>query len=106
LSFRVFRRIKRDAFVNFYSPDDIDKTYKEENSVKGKQLVLKIDTVQNLESMLSWNASPDQLLNKFIVSRGMHWGKQREKILDISNLSAILNSTDFSIIATEKDGTH
>jgi PAS domain S-box-containing protein len=104
--------LKGMPFVNFIHPDDIDKTYKEVEKLGQGEKTISFENRYRTKSgeyvVLSWNASPDPATgNLYCIGRDVTEEKQREKkILDIStDLSAILNSTDFSIIATEKDGT-
>lgn len=99
-------------FVNFIHPDDLDKTYKEvEKLSHGKKTISfenRYRTKKGEYLVLSWNASPEPVTgNLYCIARDVTVEKQREKeILDVtSDLTAILNASEFSMIATELDGT-
>ncbi len=104
--------LEGQPFVNFIHPEDLDKTYKEvEKLAKGEKTISfenRYRTKNGEYLVLSWNASPDPVTgNLYCIARDMTVEKQREKeILDVtSDLTALLNASEFSMIATEKDGT-
>ncbi len=99
-------------FINFIHPDDLDKTFKEiEKLSKGEKTISfenRYRCVNGEYVLLSWNSSPDPITgNIYCIARDMTLeNKQKEELVKTSGeLSAILNSAEFSIIATELDGT-
>ncbi|TDD76970.1 PAS domain S-box protein [Flavobacterium caseinilyticum] len=99
-------------FVNFVHPDDLAATGLEvEKLVKG-ELTISFENRFRCKNgeyiVLSWNTSPDPVTgNLYCIARDMTSEyQQKEKLVKTSSeLSAILNSTDFSIISSDLDGT-
>lgn len=99
-------------FVNFVHPDDLDKTYKEFAKLAEGHKTISFENRYRCKNgeyiVLSWNASPDPVSgNLYCIAREMTFeNNQKETLVKTTNeLSAILNSAEFSIIATELDGT-
>jgi len=101
-----------ESFLNFIHPDDLDKTFKEvEKLSKGENTISfenRYRCVNGEYVLLSWNASPDPVTgNLYCIARDMTFeNRQKEELVKTRDeLAAILNSSEFSIIATELDGT-
>ncbi|HEY4619217.1 MAG TPA: PAS domain S-box protein [Flavobacterium sp.] len=104
--------LEGEPFTDFIHPEDLEKTYKEVEKLSHGNKTISFEnryrTKKGQYLVLSWNASPDpETGNLYCIARDMTIEKQREKeILDItSDLTAILNASEFSMIATELDGT-
>lgn len=99
-------------FTDFIHPEDLEKTYKEVEKLSHRNKTISFENRYRTKNgdylVLSWNASPyPETGNLYCIARDMTVEKQREKeILDVtSDLTAILNASEFSMIATEIDGT-
>lgn len=99
-------------FINFIHPDDIDKTFKEIEKLSKGVKTISFENRYRCKNgeyiLLSWNTSPDPVTgNLYCIARDMTLeNRRKEELVKTTNeLSAILNSTEFSIIATELDGT-
>ncbi|NGY38026.1 PAS domain S-box protein [Flavobacterium sp. XN-5] len=99
-------------FVDFIHGDDLEKTYKEiEKLEKGEQTVSFENRYRCKNGeyvLLNWNVSPHpETGNLYCIARDTTFEKKQEEILinTTNELKAILNASDFSIIATELDGT-
>lgn len=99
-------------FVDFVHPDDLDKTYKEVAKLAEGHKTISFENRYRCKNgeyiVLSWNTSPDPVSgNLYCIARDMTIEyQQKEKLVKTSSeLSAILNSTDFSIISSDLDGT-
>ncbi|MBP2284654.1 PAS domain S-box-containing protein [Flavobacterium sp. CG_23.5] len=99
-------------FANFIHPDDLEKTYKEVTRLAEGHKTISFENRYRCKNgeyiVLSWNTSPDPVSgNLYCIARDMTLEyQQKEKLVKTSSeLSAILNSTDFSIISSDLDGT-
>ena len=99
-------------FVNFVHPDDLASTYREVEKLSNGELTISFENrylCKNGEYVvLSWNTSPDPVTgNLYCIARDMTLeNDQKEALVKTSSeLSAILNSTEFSVIATDLEGT-
>nr|WP_315207967.1 PAS domain S-box protein [uncultured Flavobacterium sp.] len=99
-------------FVNFVHPDDLASTYREVEKLSNGELTISFENrylCKNGEYVvLSWNTSPDPVTgNLYCIARDMTLeNDQKEALVKTSSeLSAILNSTKFSVIATDLVGT-
>ncbi|MDI1304927.1 MAG: PAS domain S-box protein, partial [bacterium] len=99
-------------FVDFVHPDDLEKTYKEVAKLAEGQKTISFENRYRCKNgeyiVLSWNTSPDPVSgNLYCIARDMTLEyQQKEKLVKTSSeLSAILNSTDFSIISSDLEGT-
>jgi PAS domain S-box-containing protein len=99
-------------FVNFVHPDDLNKTYKEVAKLAEGHKTISFENRYRCKNgeyiVLSWNTSPDPVTgNLYCIARDMTFeNNQKETLVKTTNeLSAILNSAEFSIIASELDGT-
>ncbi|MFV8361137.1 PAS domain S-box protein [Flavobacterium sp. LS1P3] len=104
--------LEGSTFVNFVHPDDLDKTYEEVAKLAEGHKTISFENRYRCKNgeyiVLSWNTSPDPVSgNLYCIARDMTKEyKQKEKLVKTSSeLSAILNSTDFSIISSDLDGT-
>lgn len=100
------------SFFNFIHPDDLDKTLKEVSKLMAGHKTISFENryccKNNEYVVLSWNASPDPVSgNLYCIARDMTLNyKQRDELLKTSSeLTAILNSTEFSIISCDLEGT-
>ncbi|MGZ9733822.1 PAS domain S-box protein [Flavobacterium sp. GNP002] len=99
-------------FVNFVHPDDLASTYHEVEKLSNGELTISFENRYLCKNgkyvLLSWNTSPDPITgNLYCIARDMTLeNDQKEALVKTSSeLSAILNSTEFSVIATDLDGT-
>lgn len=99
-------------FVDFIHSDDLEKTFKEVNKLTLGDKTISFENRYRCKNgeyiVLSWNTSPDPITgNLYCIARDITREKQREKeIIDVTaDLTAILNASEFSMIATEIDGT-
>ncbi|MFV8367214.1 PAS domain S-box protein [Flavobacterium sp. XS1P27] len=99
-------------FVNFVHPDDLASTYREVEKLSNGELTISFENRYLCKNgkyiLLSWNTSPDPITgNLYCIARDMTLeNDQKEALVKTSSeLSAILNSTEFSVIATDLDGT-
>lgn len=99
-------------FVDFVHPDDLAATGLEVEKLAKGELTISFENRFRCKNgeyiVLSWNTSPDPVSgNLYCIARDMTLEyQQKEKLVKTSGeLSAILNSTDFSIISSDLDGT-
>lgn len=99
-------------FIDFVHPDDLDKTLKEVEKLSKGVKTISFENRYLCKTgeyvVLSWNTSPDpDSDNLYCIARDMTLEKlQEEELVKTTNeLTAILNASEFSIIATELDGT-
>lgn len=104
--------IEGTPFADYIHPDDLDKTAKEVEKLSRGEMTISFEnryrTKKGEYVLLSWKASPDiETGNLYCIARDITLAKkQEEDQINITNeLTAILNSSEFSIIATELDGT-
>lgn len=105
-------QLEGKPFVDFIHPDDLEKTFKEVEKLSMGDKSISFENRYRCKNgeyiVLSWNSSPDPVTgNLYCIARDMTVEKQREnEILDVTaDLTAILNASEFSMIATELDGT-
>jgi PAS domain S-box-containing protein len=98
-------------FISFIHPDDIDKTNKEvanlATGVKTISFENRYRKVNGEYVSLSWNVAPDPVTGKlYCIARDVTLiNKQKEQLLTTStDLEAILNATDFSVVSSGLDG--
>ncbi|WP_369752226.1 PAS domain S-box protein [Flavobacterium sp. WC2409] len=101
----------KTPFINFVHPEDLDKTYKEvEKLARGEKTISfenRYRTKKGEYVGLSWNASPDPVTgNLYCIARDMTIeNRHKEELLSTTtDLKAILNATEFSIISSDLDG--
>ncbi|MFE3866614.1 PAS domain S-box protein [Flavobacterium sp. LS2P90] len=99
-------------FIDFVHTDDLEKTFKEVKKLSMGHQTISFENRYRCKNgeyiVLSWNTSPDPISgNLYCIARDMTFeNKQKEELVKTSGeLSAILNSAEFSIIATDLDGT-
>ncbi|MFV8323448.1 PAS domain S-box protein [Flavobacterium sp. LS2R12] len=99
-------------FVNFVHPDDLASTYREVEKLSNGELTISFENRYLCKNgkyvLLSWNTSPDPITgNLYCIARDMTLENDQKEALvkTTSELSAILNSTEFSVIATDLVGT-
>ncbi|MFE3848741.1 PAS domain S-box protein [Flavobacterium sp. LB3P45] len=98
-------------FVDFVHHDDLEATFKEVAKLALGQQTISFENRYRCKNdeykMLSWNASPDPVSgNLYCIGRDMtlEYQQKKELVKTSSELSAILNSTDFSIVSSGLDG--
>ena len=99
-------------FVDFVHPDDLEKTFKEVSKLETGHKTISFENRYKCKNgeyiVLSWNTAPDPVTgNLYCIARDMTLEyQQKEELVKTTNeLSAILNSTDFSIISSDLSGT-
>lgn len=99
-------------FVDFIHPEDLDKTYKEVEKLALGHKTVSFENRYLCKNgayiLLSWNTSPDtETGNLYCIARDITVEReQQESVVQTKNeLTAILNASEFSIIATDLDGT-
>ena len=99
-------------FVDFVHTDDLAATYREVEKLSKGNLTISFENRYRCKNgkyiLLSWNTSPDPVTgNLYCIARDITLeNDQKEAIIKASSeLSAILNSTEFSVIATDLEGT-
>jgi PAS domain S-box-containing protein len=99
-------------FVDFIHPDDLAATFKEVEKLSKGEFVINFENRYRCKNgnyvQLSWDTSPDpESGNLYCIARDMTLEKkQQQKLLSITtDLTSILDASEFSIIATERDGT-
>lgn len=99
-------------FLDFVHLDDLATTYHEIAKLSKGELTISFENRYRCKNgeyiILSWNTSPDPITgNLYCIARDMTLEyDQKEAIVKTSSeLFAILNSTEFSVIATDLDGT-
>jgi PAS domain S-box-containing protein len=98
-------------FINLVHPDDLESTYRELEKLGVGEKTLKFENRYRCKSgayvVLSWSTSPDPLTGKlYCIARDITTStKQQELLFNTSaDLEAILESAEFSIIASDLDG--
>lgn len=98
-------------FVDFVHPDDLEKTFKEVSKLETGHKTISFENRYKCKNgeyiVLSWNTAPDPVTgNLYCIARDMTLEyQQKEELVKTTNeLSAILNSTDFSIISSDLSG--
>jgi PAS domain S-box-containing protein len=104
--------LKGRPFVDFIHPEDLDKTYKELEKLALGHKTISFENRYRCKngaySLLSWNSSPDPTSgNLYCIARDITFERsQQELVQETSNeLSAILDASELSIIATDREGT-
>lgn len=97
-------------FADYIHPDDLDKTAKEMEKLSRGEMTLNFENRYRTKKgdyvLLNWRASPDiETGNLYCIARDVTLAKEEEQVNITNELTAILNSSEFSIIATELDGT-
>ncbi|MEZ7500107.1 PAS domain S-box protein [Flavobacterium sp. Arc3] len=99
-------------FVNYIHPEDLDKTYKEIEKLALGHKTISFENRYLCKNgayvLLSWNTSPDPKTgNLYCIARDITFDRKKQEIVvqTKNELKAILNSSEFSIIATDLDGT-
>lgn len=98
-------------FFDLIHPDDIEKTNIEVEKLSQGKKTISFENRYRCKNgkfvILSWNTSPDPVTgNLYCIARDMTWEKkQQEKLFNTkTDLQAILNATEFSIISSGLDG--
>jgi PAS domain S-box-containing protein len=98
-------------FINFVHPDDFHKTHKEVEKLATGAKTLSFENKFLCKNgkyvVLSWNTSPDPVTgNLYCIARDITLERQQQEQLynTSTDLAAILNAAEFSIIATDVDG--
>ena len=106
------KELEGKPFIDFVHPDDLDKTLEEVKKLSLGVTVISFENRYRCKNgdyvILSWNTSPDPDTGYlYCIARDMTLEKaqQQELITTTDDLKAILNASEFSIIATELDGT-
>ncbi|MDG2432827.1 PAS domain S-box protein, partial [Flavobacterium sp.] len=104
--------LEGESFFKFLHPDDHEKTILEVEKLSNGQESISFENRFYCKNgdlvFLCWNSSPDPVTgNLYCIARDMTADKkQQEKLFNLTtDLTAILNSAEFSIIATDIDGT-
>ncbi|WP_339654133.1 PAS domain S-box protein [Flavobacterium frigidarium] len=104
--------LEGESFFKFLHPDDHEKTILEVEKLSNGQESISFENRFYCKNgdlvFLSWNSSPDPTTgNLYCIARDMTSDKkQQEKLYNLTtDLTAILNSAEFSIIATDIEGT-
>ena len=99
-------------FIDFVHPDDIEATYQEVAKLAKGELtdsfVNRYRCKNGSYVTLDWHVSPNpETGNLYCIARDvtLERQKQAQQLQTTANLSAILNASEFSIIATDLDGT-
>lgn len=103
--------LEGQPFIKFVHPEDLDKTYKEVAKLSQGLTTISFENRSRCKDgryvTLSWNTSPDPVTgNLYCIARDMTIENQQKQVLKqtTTDLTAILNSAEFSIIATDKEG--
>ncbi|MGO4816888.1 PAS domain S-box protein [Flavobacterium sp. W22_SRS_FP1] len=98
-------------FFDLVHSDDLEETYKEvEKLAKGEKTLKFINRYRCKNGsyvVLSWNASPDPLTGKlYSIARDITGARDQQELLfkTSADLKAILESAEFSIIASDLNG--
>lgn len=104
--------VEGQSFFKFLHPDDHEKTILEVEKLANGQQSISFENRFYCKDrtivFLSWNTSPDpETGNLYCIARDMTAEKKQQEILFnlTTDLTAILNSAEFSIIATDINGT-
>jgi PAS domain S-box-containing protein len=99
-------------FGKFIHPDDLEITYKEVEKLAQGQETISFENRYRCKNggyiLLSWNVTPDpETGNLYCITRDVTSERsQQEVVIQTKNeLKAILNASEFSIIATDLYGT-
>ena len=102
----------RKPFIDYVHPDDLDSTLEEVEKLSQGLNTVSFENRYRCKNgeyvMLSWNTSPDPDTGYlYCIARDITAEKaqQQELLTMTDDLTAILNAAEFSIIATELDGT-
>lgn len=106
------KELEGKPFIDFVHPDDLDKTLEEVKKLSQGVSVISFENRYRCKNgeyvILSWNTSPDPDTGYlYCIARDITLEKaqQQELLTTTDDLKAILNASEFSIIATELDGT-
>ena len=98
-------------FINFIHEDDLDKTYKEVEKLGSGKKTISFENRYRCKNgsyvILSWNTSPDpETGNLYCIARDVTLEKQQQEELinTTTDLKALLNATEFSIVSSGLDG--
>mgnify|MGYP003644318359 CR=1 FL=1 len=98
-------------FVDLIHPDDIEKTFKEVEKLATGEKTISFENRYRCKNgkfvLLSWKTSPDpETGNLYCIARDMTLEKeQQEQLLNTTtDLKAILNATEFSIVSSDLNG--
>ena len=98
-------------FVDLIHPDDLEKTFKEVEKLATGEKSISFENRYRCKNgkfvLLSWNSSPDPVTgNLYCIARDMTLEKEQQEQLrtTTTDLKAILNATEFSIISSGLDG--
>jgi PAS domain S-box-containing protein len=100
------------SFIDFVHPDDVESTYQEVVKLAKGELtdsfVNRYQCKNGSYVTLDWHVSPNpETGDLYCIARDvtLERQKQAQQLQTTANLSAILNASEFSIIATDIDGT-
>ncbi|WP_238567363.1 PAS domain S-box protein [Flavobacterium sp. 83] len=98
--------------IDFIHPEDLDKTLREIEKLFEQRINVSFENRYRCKNgdyiLLSWNTSPDPDTGYlYCIARDMtfEYQQKEELVKTSSELSAILNSTDFSIVSSSLNGT-
>jgi PAS domain S-box-containing protein len=98
-------------FIDLVHPDDLEATYNEIEKLAKGDKVLRFENRYRCKNgayvVLSWNTSPDPLTGKlYCIARDITTATEQQELLfkTSADLKAILESTEFSIIASDLNG--
>ena len=99
-------------FIDFIHPDDLEKTFKEVEKLSNGHKTISFENRYRCKNgdyiLLSWNTSPDPVTDYlYCIARDITLEKQQqEELVNIAtDLTSILNATEFAIISSDLDGT-
>jgi PAS domain S-box-containing protein len=99
-------------FIDFIHPDDLEKTFKEVEKLSNGHKTISFENRYRCKNgdyiLLSWNTSPDPVTGYlYCIARDITLEKQQqEELVNIAtDLTSILNATEFAIISSDLDGT-
>jgi PAS domain S-box-containing protein len=106
------KELEGQLFTKYIHPDDLEKTDKEVVKLAQGQKTISFENRYKCKDghyvLLSWNTTPDpETGNLYCIARDMTIEKiKEEKLINTTTrLTAILDAAEFSIIATDLDGT-
>lgn len=98
-------------FIDFVHIDDVEKTYKEVEKLSRGEKTVSFENRYRCKNgnyvFLSWNSSPDpETENLYCIARDVTLEKQKQEELfnTSTDLKALLNATEFSIVSSGLDG--
>jgi PAS domain S-box-containing protein len=104
--------LEGQLFTDFIHPDDLEKTFKEVDKLaQGHKTISFVNRYRCKDGryiLLSWNTTPDpETGNLYCIARDVTLERiKEEKLIKTTNhLTAILDASEFSIIATDNNGT-